>query len=338
MPVKGNYSACLTAVSWLYLLAVLGMWGGIWFGADRWWWASVVSFGPRWVAGLPLALLVPIAMLQRRRLLLPLLMAGMVVASPIVGLCVPWRSLLPGHGRLPSDRSVSTIRVLTCNVGSGVDVGQLASLVQDKQPDLVALQEWSGAVEIPEEMASKWQVARHRGLCILSRFPITRSIPLDGPEFGRWPDAGLRCDLETPQGEVHFFCLHLTSPREGLQEVINRGWDGASALEETTAQRRTESDLARRWIDEAPSPVLIAGDFNMPVDAGLYRRDWSGFSNAFTMAGLGWGWTKYTRYFGIRIDHILADDEWQILSCWVDPSLGGDHRPVLADFLLRDGT
>jgi hypothetical protein len=39
---------------------------------DRWWTASMLLFGPRWLLSLPLFLLVPAAAVFNRRLLLPL--------------------------------------------------------------------------------------------------------------------------------------------------------------------------------------------------------------------------------------------------------------------------
>ena len=88
---------------WLYVLMVLAVWFLIRFGGDRWWLATVMLFGPRWVYGLPLLLLVPAAALRRRRLLLPLAASAIVLVGPIAGLCLPLGQLLAagraGHPR-----------------------------------------------------------------------------------------------------------------------------------------------------------------------------------------------------------------------------------------------
>jgi endonuclease/exonuclease/phosphatase (EEP) superfamily protein YafD len=73
----------------------------------------------------------------------------------------------------------------------------------------------------------------------------------------------------------------------------------------------------------------------MPVDSAIYRRYWSAWQNAFSTAGLGFGYTKYTRRWGIRIDHVLAGDEWRVLEARVGPDLGGDHRPVVVKLELK---
>jgi endonuclease/exonuclease/phosphatase (EEP) superfamily protein YafD len=76
---------------------------------------------------------------------------------------------------------------------------------------------------------------------------------------------------------------------------------------------------------------VIAGDFNMPTDSDIYQLYWSSYTNAFSAAGLGFGYTKFTRWHGIRIDHILAGPGWRCRRSWVGPDVGSDHRPVLAE-------
>ena len=78
-------------------------------------------------------------------------------------------------------------------------------------------------------------------------------------------------------------------------------------------------------------PLLLAGDFNLPVESAIYGQYWAQFSNAFSAAGLGLGHTKFTRWHGVRIDHILAGPSWRFRRCWVGPDVKSDHRPLIAD-------
>ncbi len=75
----------------------------------------------------------------------------------------------------------------------------------------------------------------------------------------------------------------------------------------------------------------MAGDFNLTAEHPLYRRDWSGYVNAFSGASWGLGETMFTRRIGLRIDHVLAGPDWRPVRCWVGPDVGSAHRPVLAD-------
>jgi hypothetical protein len=54
------------------------------FSGDRWWLATMMLFGPRWVYGLPLVLLVTAAAIRPRRLLWPLVAGAIVVVVPLL--------------------------------------------------------------------------------------------------------------------------------------------------------------------------------------------------------------------------------------------------------------
>src|SRR5258707_8361859 len=57
-------------LSWLYLILILALWAFLRIAADRWWVATLLLFGPLWVFALPLAILLPAALLFRPRSLL----------------------------------------------------------------------------------------------------------------------------------------------------------------------------------------------------------------------------------------------------------------------------
>lgn len=130
--------------------------------------------------------------------------------------------------------------------------------------------------------------------------------------------------------------LHLETPRDAIEALMHGAWKQAAEHDRNIALRTWESELARQWVDEAPHPAVIVGDFNMPVDSAIYRRFWAGFENAFSRAGLGFGATKQTRWFGVRIDHVLVGPGWTSERAWVGPDLGSDHLPMIADLRWTD--
>jgi endonuclease/exonuclease/phosphatase (EEP) superfamily protein YafD len=71
----------------------------------------------------------------------------------------------------------------------------------------------------------------------------------------------------------------------------------------------------------------VAGDFNLPADSAIFRDNWSWLQDAFGQAGWGYGYSKYTKYWGIRIDHVLTGPGWQARSCQVQSDVGSDHLP-----------
>jgi vancomycin resistance protein VanJ len=299
-----------------------------WAG-DSSWQMTLLTFGPRWVALLPLAPLVAGALLFRRRALLPLALAGSLAAGPVMGFCIPWRALV---SREPPARSV--VRVVTFNVGGGVDSSGMIDYLHEFRPDVIAFQEWPENLGFPDAIASDWHWKRAGELLVASRFPIGDMKVSDRARGRRLP-ATMCCDVETPEGTVHLCCLHLYTIRKGLDAVREKKWKGVLELERVSAIRNEDSRIASQLAKGQGGPIIVLGDFNMTSDSGVFHQDWNGWQDAFLTRGFGLGHTFASRHIGLRIDHILADaTHWHVRSCRVGPDLRGQHRPLAAELLL----
>jgi endonuclease/exonuclease/phosphatase family metal-dependent hydrolase len=320
----GLIARAVAWASWIYLALVVAVWICIRAEADRWWLATLMIFGPRWIWGLPFIVLIPAALLARRRSLWIQGLAILVVAGPIMGFCFPWRKLITHEAR------GTPIRVLTCNVDSEhLNARALRRILDDIRPDVVALQEWSEKHRDTVFGEKTWHVQSGRGVCLGSRFCILGSETL--ADEHDWRDMVTRYDLEGSTGTVRLFNVHLSTPRDGIEAIVEHRQKGAPELQANIAMREAESTRAVGWIAEPDVPTLVAGDFNMPVESAIYRETWGRFHDAFATAGFGFGHTKFTRWYGIRIDHILSGPGWRCRQCWVGPEVGSDHRPVIAD-------
>jgi endonuclease/exonuclease/phosphatase (EEP) superfamily protein YafD len=318
----------LTFLSALYAAAVVGACLALYLASDRWWVATLLLYGPRWPLAVPLGVLLPAAAVFRRRLLGLLGPVLLVAVFFLMGLCLPWASL---GGAGPRGQAV---RVLTCNVHrSELDPVALGALVVETGPDVVALQGWSSGYEPVVFADGEWYVRRDDQLCLASRFPILGGELLDDPAFTAGDYAIARYRLDAPGGALDFVSLHLASPRDGLDEVLESHGARVGRLEANSALRRRQSERAARWLDACPGPLLIAGDFNTPPESRTYRECWSRYTNAFSAAGFGFGPTFFTRRTAVRIDHILAGPGWHCRRCWIGPPVGSPHRPVLADLV-----
>lgn len=135
-PQRRRMKRIVAAASWSYLAVAVALWVFLHVAGDRWWFAQFIVFGPRWVVSLPAALLVPMALLVRRRSLWALAAALGVVVGPVMGLCVPW------HRVFTAEQPGLRLRVMTCNVhGKSFDPRRMAALIDEVGPDVVASQE-----------------------------------------------------------------------------------------------------------------------------------------------------------------------------------------------------
>lgn len=310
---------------WMVLaFALLAWW--LLYQCDQYATGTLLAFAPRWVLLVPIGILGFLAIIWRQRALPALLLASAIVAVPVMGLCVPWQAAIQCRADGPR------IRLLTCNTqGSNGEAG-LSELVTVVQPDIVVIQEWPSQRPLPLAIREGWQAHREGRLVIASRWPIVELDELRSAT-NQWLMMGLRCRLATSFGKVNVFALHLPTARSGLEAVLHQRLEGLNELAQDTRLRAIDAQEASAWIDSFSGPKLVAGDFNLPPESRIYRDNFSNWSNAFEIAGWGYGHTKYTRWHGLRIDHVLCQDSFCVADCEVGPDVGSDHRPVLATFV-----
>jgi exonuclease III len=317
-------------IVWIAVLAfaaTVGVWAFLYFGGDSIPLATLLLFGPRWIAALPLLILVPLAGYARSYWVAALtLLAGLIVAGPITG------------GSVAVDRWFGTerpalmrVRVVSWNMGGKKAGPEFKRFLEPGVPTILFVQE-SGLTA--DAMPSGWKLIGEGGNRIATQLPVRFDARR---EFGRVGGSGRldRYVLETPDGEFVLVNLHLPTPRPGIEVAIASKGRDLSELRRMIEVRREASQVARDWVGERSDSTIVAGDFNMPVESRIYRDHWASFRNAFNEAGMGWGTTKQTRWHGVRIDHILYTSSWRCLKAWVGPSMGSDHRPMIAELALE---
>ncbi len=323
----------LRLACWTYLATVATVWLLLYFAGDRWWLATVLLFAPRSIWLAPLVPLVLLAGIWRRQCLILLALAAAIVVVPIMGLCIRlWPAATVGP----------RLRLLTCNVdGKNLRGAALRELVLQTRPDVISLQEFtSGQQWLLEVLPAGFHAVCVDEFAVASPYPLREHSRRQIITEEGWPfcDA-ICCEVDTPGGPSYVVCLHLLTPHRGLGEVLDRltvvAPTRSATLQQIIEKRRDESAAVSRWAAGLPLPLVLCGDFNMPADSRIYRQFWSGYGNAFSQVGLGFGDTKITplrRFsYGLRIDHVLFDPSWRAARAFVGDDVGSDHLPMLAD-------
>jgi len=285
-------------------------------------------FSPRWVLALPAAILIPAAAVFRRRLLALPILSLILVLGPVMGFCLPSPLVQQPHA------GEARLRVLTCNMHyQPLYSAALHRLIDEKRPDLVALQECSYRSLSRTLPRDRWQIDDTCGLILASRYPIRRAELIGGSSMGT-KGLVMRYELETPGGMVTFFSLHLATPRSALSQFGENNSNIPGDLEAGSELRWEQSKNLALAARAVRGPVLLTGDFNTPPESAIFHRLWQGYTDAFASGGWGWGYT-FNHFTAVRIDLILAGPGWRCESCWVGPEVGSPHRPVLADLIRR---
>lgn len=302
------------------------------FGIDRFTpFAQLVSLRPYLLAGVAvlvlglLTLLVRSAQRRRRRAAVVALAAGLAVVGAVGAVLVVPRTLAtPVPPAAPGDRVITVITFNTLE--GGADLGAVAMLIRDEQPDLVSL------VEAAESYRSR--------LAPLVEPLGYRLYTSDGEASGdlggvtvavadRLGDVSRSAQTNTPfpsvemyggnLGELRFVAFHSLAPREGYL-------------------RQWQSDLHRlaRWC-AGRGPTIIAGDFNATLDHSLFRSATAGCSDAAAQRGQGlvptWP-TWLPGWLGPQIDHVIATHPIIAEDFAVREIAGSDHRAVIARLRL----
>lgn len=298
-------------------------------------WVTIIAYGPRWVWLLPAVALAILALALRRSPGAAIITMGMVL-GPVMDANVPYHALAaaPCH-----DHARTRLRLMTFNVGEGsgmtLDRDALSAAVERYQPDVVVLQELKSK-SITHAWPGKWQEVRSRfvgSAAVFSRLPMVPATPTDGFWGGKVIAASVK--LTTRDGRsVWLVAPHVMSPRYGFQPVLDskpRAW---TTLGHVIDQRDVQIRRVRMLAGDSLTRVVIAGDFNTVADSPLLSKTMGGLRNAFSDTGYGYGNTKWTRGWGVRIDHVFTGRQIRATSCEVGPDLGSDHLPLIVDLVV----
>lgn len=306
----------------------------------------------RWFAGLVMgaaaatAVLVPEAFGRERTSGWPILLAARpafagavgVVAGTLAAVSVRARPVALGavgvagvvlaSGRLRSATSPgpTTLTVLVANVWQGrADPDALAAILEAERPDLVVLPE-SGErfrARLEDRLKPDLGYAAH---CAPPPGPHPR-VPknLDGPwttvltapslgdvRVAPVDTGGLYGWLEVAGGELGDVRVLATHPVAPVPGLVRRWAD--------------ELDLLAAWRAAGSGPTVVAGDLNTTVE----HRALAALGDA-RAPGYPPTWpTRWPRWLGFRIDHVLAGGGLTVRASHVLDLPGSDHRAVLA--------
>ena len=296
----------------------------------------VLLYAPRVLYGAPLLVVTPLLFFRGpRRLLWLQAVTALLVVGPLMGL-----HLNPPRARRPS------IRLLTYNVWFGArDPAAIAREVAAADPDIVLFQAAAHAADVALRAPpfDRFHYLHESDFVVASRYPI-RVVDAGRSDPPRLGPPCVRFEAETPLGAMALFSVHPHSPRGAFQQLGGRGLlrllPGGPPLDQGGAFRFLEQQL--REIDEASRKagplVVLAGDFNVPEPSALLAGLFPDTEDAFSSAGLGYGYTFPTgqrRFPWMRLDRVMVGPGLTAISARVAGDRGSDHAALLVEIARR---
>lgn len=354
--------ALLRLIDGLLVLAVLvGLLAGYlhpaWF-----WWTDLVAIALPY-AGL---LLVPVTLLLvwMRRWRASVLHAALILAIAVRALPLAWfvESEQPARDDLG---------LMTYNMSHWWTPDREARalnmrrLVEDLQPELIALQEArfqdepgaSEAKTVPHVAilldSLGYETAMEDGLYpIRTALPVLGRVEMIGQSQFKLKRPGssyrgarvMRTRFRWHGREAVLYNVHLRSfgqqkpwDDETFSVLKPSTWAPyARQYQQAYRDRAWEAEKIRSLIEEEELPVLLTGDLNSTPYSWVYRHLRGGMQDAFRVAGLGWGGTYHTFLPLVRIDYVFVSQEWEVVRARVPDVALSDHRPVVAYLQWRE--
>jgi vancomycin resistance protein VanJ len=294
----------------------------------------LLLFGPRWLLVFPWALLVPLSIVARRWVTATAIVGSVVTLFQVSGFEVPRPNSLRHSLRSALGNGAGAgkpLRVVTYNTDQSATLAQRIDIdLLAWDADVIVMQDCAPEVAAAMQAAgSRYQLFRESEFCIASRLPMRSPVQLHGT---RSAGRAVAFRVEWQGAPIRIGTVHLPSPRTALWAARQGSGD---LLEESVQQRAVASGAIAAWLREGwRGPIVVAGDFNLPVESQALRRDWGGLRNAFSEAGWGFGYTMFAGRHRVRIDHVLVSREFTIRGARVLSGFPSEHQPVVVELEL----
>jgi endonuclease/exonuclease/phosphatase (EEP) superfamily protein YafD len=287
----------------------------------RWPFVGTVSLRPQATA----AALVAAAALAPSRRTRPVAVA--VGAAALVGVASVAGRLRRGSAPAPAGDTID-LTVLSANVLKGrADTGELATLIERERPDVVVLPE--AGHDFRDKLMPLVAAMGYRS-CV--------SAPVGTYEVHAVTvlvHEGLGDVRMTPARAMRLAHVEVTGGRLGARTF--HGIHATAPLARRNVRTWHEDlDVLARWTAADPTPIVV-GDFNATFDHSAFRAAAGRTRSAADGTGRGLIGTypsRFPRWFGIQIDHVLVPADALTRRFAVHDLAGTDHRAVSTEVTL----
>ncbi|WP_073246163.1 endonuclease/exonuclease/phosphatase family protein [Maribacter aquivivus] len=218
---------------------------------------------------------------------------------------------------------------------------EVFSFIQEQNPEIICLQEFDqmrikkGVLKNYPFVSKRYNQENVQGgknLAIYSKYKIVNNGKLEFPDTY---NGGLFVDLVVKNDTIRVFNLHMESfgvrPYSIKYERSDRLF---VRLRDSFAKQQKQALIVKQHIDNSPYKVIVAGDFNNTQFSKSYFDVRGDLNDSFLEGGHGYGETIKFWKFPFRIDMLLIDRSFDVLSHKNYNLNLSDHEPIMATFKL----
>jgi endonuclease/exonuclease/phosphatase family metal-dependent hydrolase len=245
------------------------------------------------------------------------------------------------------DFTVMSYNVRLLNVFKWIDrddvPSQIVSFINDKNPDIVCIQEYSTSADIDLKVYPYKYILMagdqiKTGQAIFSKFPIINEGNIVFPNSN---NNVIFADIKKGKETIRVYNMHLQSIK--ISPDVTEINDDINAINQSKSQKlfnriskafkqqQQQAELFKEHKKDCQYPLIICGDMNNSAFSYVYRNIKGKLRDSFEEAGKGFGATYKFRYYPARIDYIFADEKMKVKKFESFSNFeNSDHYPIMA--------
>jgi vancomycin resistance protein VanJ len=211
----------------------------------------------------------------------------------------------------------------------------IVKFIQQESPDIICFQEFDNRKirsHYFEEYPYKYvdfESDNNRVIqAVYSRHKILEKGILEFPESS---NSAIFVDVKYMGDTIRIYNLHLESLNIRPNNIKKERSDKLfGRLRHSFAKQQEQSTIVREYMNNSPYKNIVCGDFNNTQFSNSYFTIKGNLKDSFLEKGRGYGKTINFWKFPFRIDYILVDPIFEVLSHKNYGINLSDHEPIMA--------
>ena len=216
----------------------------------------------------------------------------------------------------------------------------ISSFIAEKQPDILCIQEYRPDDKINLDRYYRYEQLSGKkvknGQAIFTKFPIIKSGSIEFPETS---NNAIYADVVKGIDTIRIYNVHLQSLGidPTVEKLANEDSENLFKRVSTTFKmQQFQTELFLKHKKQCSYKMIICGDFNNTAYSYVYKEIKGNLKDAFKEAGNGFGRTFDFKFFPVRIDFVLVDENFEVNSFKTYDVKLSDHYPVMAKVKLQN--
>jgi vancomycin resistance protein VanJ len=211
----------------------------------------------------------------------------------------------------------------------------IVKFIKNERPDVICFQEFDNRKirsHYFEEYLYKYvdfESDNNRVIqAVYSKYKIVRKGILEFPES---LNSAIFVDIKYKKDTVRIYNLHLESLKIRPKSIKRERSDKLfGRLRHSFAKQQEQSTIVREHMNNSPYKNIVCGDFNNTQFSNSYFTIKGSLKDSFLEKGRGYGKTITFWKFPFRIDFVLVDPSFEVLSHKNYDINLSDHEPIMA--------